>query len=169
MKKYILLFFLLSLLPCLSTACSDDDGSSTPNLTVGKETVDFNSESGSQNVAVTTNVDTWTVKSDKNWCHPSADGKALKISVDESDERYVRKATVTVIAADQTKTITVRQLGYEAAILVDQSSFEVGVIGGEIQFDVTTNVEVAITLPEWITAKPASRAPATVTTPIHIW
>ena len=50
MKKYILLFFLLSLLPCLSTACSDDDGSSTPNLTVGKETVDFNSESGSQNV-----------------------------------------------------------------------------------------------------------------------
>ena len=47
MKKYILLFFLLSLLPCLSTACSDDDGSSTPNLTVGKETVDFNSESGS--------------------------------------------------------------------------------------------------------------------------
>ena len=56
MKKYILLFFLLSLLPCLSTACSDDDGSSTPNLTVGKETVDFNSESGSQNVAVTTNV-----------------------------------------------------------------------------------------------------------------
>ena len=66
MKKYILLFFLLSLLPCLSTACSDDDGSSTPNLTVGKETVDFNSESGSQNVAVTTNVDTWTVKSDKN-------------------------------------------------------------------------------------------------------
>ena len=94
MKKYILLFFLLSLLPCLSTACSDDDGSSTPNLTVGKETVDFNSESGSQNVAVTTNVDIWTVKSDKNWCHPSADGKALKISVDESDERYVRKATV---------------------------------------------------------------------------
>mgnify|MGYP001839472909 CR=1 FL=1 len=90
MKKYILLFFLLSLLPCLSTACSDDDGSSTPNLTVGKETVDFNSESGSQNVAVTTNVDIWTVKSDKNWCHPSADGKALKISVDESDERYVR-------------------------------------------------------------------------------
>lgn len=81
----------------------------------------------------------------------------------------MRKATVTVIAADQTKTITVRQLGYEAAILVDQSSFEVGVIGGEIQFDVTTNVEVAITLPEWITAKPASRAPATVTTPIHIW
>lgn len=165
MKKYILLFFLLSLLPCLSTACSDDDGSSTPNLTVGKETVDFNSESGSQNVAVTTNVDIWTVKSDKNWCHPSADGKALKISVDESDERYVRKATVTVIAADQTKTITVRQLGYEAAILVDQPSFEVGVIGGEIQFNVTTNVEVAITLPEWITAKPASRAPATVTTP----
>ena len=86
---------------------------------------------GSQNVAVTTNVDTWTVKSDKNWCHPSADGKALKISVDESDERYVRKATVTVIAADQTKTITVRQLGYEAAILVDQSSFEVGVIRSE--------------------------------------
>ena len=99
MKKYTLLFFLLSFLPCLSTACSDDDGSSTPNLTVGKETVDFNCESGSQSVVITTNVDTWIVKSDKNWCHPSADGKALKISVDESEERYVRKATVTVIAA----------------------------------------------------------------------
>lgn len=75
MKKYILLFFLLSLLPCLSTACSDDDGSSTPNLTVGKETVDFNSESGSQNVAVTTNVDIWTVKSDKIGAHRLQTGR----------------------------------------------------------------------------------------------
>lgn len=164
MKKYTLFIFLLSLSYCLLTACSDDDGSSTPNLTVGKETVDFKSEAGSQNVSITTNVDAWTAKADKNWCHPSIDGQALRISVDESEERYVREATVTIVAADLVETIKVRQLGYEPAILVDQPSFKVGVIGGEIQFNVTTNVEVEIKIPEWITPKSKTRAPAMVTT-----
>lgn len=164
MRKYTLFIFLLSLSYCLLTACSDDDGSSTPNLTVGKETVDFKSEAGSQNVSITTNVDAWTAKADKNWCHPSIDGQALRISVDESEERYVREATVTIVAADLVKTIKVRQLGYEPAILVDQPSFKVGVIGGEIQFNVTTNVEVEIKIPEWITPKSKTRAPAMVTT-----
>lgn len=163
MKTYTLLFLLLSFPLCLLTACSDEDSPAAPTLNVGKKTVDFSSEEGSQRLAVTTTVDVWTVKADKNWCHPSIDGKALVIAVDESEERYVRQATVTVTAAGLVETISVRQLGYEPAILVDKSNFELGVTGGEVEFNVTTNVQLDIQLPDWIVAKPATRAPATVT------
>ena len=113
---------------------------------------------------ITTNATAWSARSDKNWCHPTVSGKLLKISVDESEERLVREATVSVTADEQLKTIKVRQLGYDAAILIDQQAFEVEVVGGQINFSVTTNVEIEVTLPDWITEKPKSRSPEMVTT-----
>ena len=41
--------------------------------------------------------------------------------------------------------------------------FEVEVIGKEITFNVTTNVEVSAGFPDWITEKAKSRAPEMVT------
>lgn len=163
MKRLFLL--LLSLVPlCLLSACSSDDEISIPTLEVSKTTVDFKSEASEQSVTITTNAASWTTQSDKNWCHPVISGKLLKISVDESEERLVREATVTVTADSQSKTIRVRQLGYDAAILIDEQAFEVDVVGGQINFNVTTNVEVEITLPDWITKKPVTRSPEMVTT-----
>ena len=87
----------------------------------------------------------------------------MKVSVDESEERLVREATITITAEGQKKTVKVRQLGYEAAILIDTNVFEVEVIGKEITFNVTTNVEVSAGFPDWITEKAKSRAPEMVT------
>jgi len=87
----------------------------------------------------------------------------LKVSVDESEERLVREATITITAEGQKKMVKVRQLGYEAAILIDTNVFEVEVIGKEITFNVTTNVEVSAGFPDWITEKAKSRAPEMVT------
>ena len=75
----------------------------------------------------------------------------------------VREATITITAEGQKKTVKVRQLGYEAAILIDTNVFEVEVIGKEITFNVTTNVEVSAGFPDWITEKAKSRAPEMVT------
>lgn len=164
-RRYTLILLALLLPLCSSlTSCSDDDSATVPTLEIGKATVDFKSESGNQNIIIATNIDSWTAKSDKSWCHTTVHGETLNISVDESDERYVREATITVTAADQTKTIKVRQLGYEPAILIDEQTFEVSATGGDIQFSITTNVEVEIKRPDWITTKPKSRALPTVTT-----
>ncbi|MEG2855014.1 M60 family metallopeptidase [Bacteroides sp.] len=164
MKKYLLLI-LITLLPMyLLVACSEDEKLLVSNLTVSKEIVDFNNTAGEQEIAVTTNVDDWVFKSDKAWCRPFANGQTLKISVDESDERLVREATITITAANQTKAVKVRQLGYEPAILVDKQLFSAEAIGGDIQLSITTNVKVDVKLPEWITTAPATRAPEMITT-----
>lgn len=166
MKRILLLLTLL--IPFyLFSACSDDDEVSTPTFEISKTTVDFKSEAGEQSLTITTNAANWTAQSDKSWCHATISGKLLKISVDESNERLVREATVSVTADSQTKTVKVRQLGYEAAILIDEQAFEISVVGSQITFNVTTNVDVEATISAeaatWITTKAKTRAPEMVT------
>ena len=160
-RIYLLLLFLIPL--SLLAACSSDDEIAIATLQISTTTVDFKSEASEQSLTITTNAVAWNAQSDKSWCRPSIVGKLLKISVDQSDERLVREATITITAEGQKKTVKVRQLGYEAAILIDTNVFEVEVIGKEITFNVTTNVEVSAGFPDWITEKAKSRAPEMVT------
>ena len=162
-KKYLIIFFVLIQGAVAFSCASDDEVLEVVDLSVNKEVVDFKSEAGTQNITVSTNAPTWEAKADKNWCTLSVAGKILKVSVDESEERLVREATITITAEGQKKTVKVRQLGYEAAILIDTNVFEVEVIGKEITFNVTTNVEVSAGFPDWITEKAKSRAPEMVT------
>ena len=165
--KYLLLFYVM-MQSCLLASCSStEDYASNPELSCSKETVDFSSEVGNQTITVITNVDDWSAKSDQNWCRFSVNGKLLKIEVDESEERLVREAVLTVTANGLTKTVKVRQLGYEAAILIDKQSFEVPAVGGDISFNVTTNVPIKITSPDWVKEKPKGRAVPMITTEYH--
>lgn len=162
-KRFILV--LLVLMQCIFViSCSSDDEELVGvELSVNKEVVDFAMEAGSQSVTVVTNAPAWNAKADKDWCTLSVAGKILKISVDESPERLVREATITITADSQVKTVKVRQLGWEAAILINPSVFEVEVVGKEITLNVTTNVEVKAEFPDWITEKVKTRAPEMVT------
>lgn len=162
--KRLFLLVLLFIPFCLFSACSSEDELAIPTLKVAMSTVDFSNEAGEQSVAITTTATAWTAQADKNWCHPTVSGKLLKISVDASDERLVREAIISITADAQTETIKVRQLGYEAAILIDEQAFEVTAVGEQIDFKVTTNVEVKVTLPDWIAEKPKTRSPEMVTT-----
>ena len=161
-RIYLLLLFLIPL--SLLAACSSDDEIAIATLEISKTTVDFKSEASEQSLTITTNAVAWTAQSDKSWCRPSIVGKLLKISVDQSDERLVREATVSVTADGLSKTIRVRQLGYEAAILIDQQAFEVPAVGAQIKFAVTTNVEVEPVLSDWIVEAPKTRSAEMVTT-----
>lgn len=161
-RIYLLLIFLVPL--SLLAACTSDDEIAIATLEISKTTVDFKSEASEQSLTITTNATTWATQSDKSWCHPAVAGKLLKISVDQSDERLVREATVTVTADGLSKTIKVRQLGYEAAILIDQQAFEVPVVGAQIKFAVTTNVEVEPVSSAWIVEIPKTRSAEMVTT-----
>lgn len=162
-KKYLISFFVLLQGAVAFSCSSNEEVLEVVDLSVNKEVVDFKNESGTQNITVSTNAPTWEAKADKDWCTLSVAGKILKISVNESEERLVREAIVTITAGGQKKTVKVRQLGYEPAILIDTNAFEVEVIGKEITFNVTTNVEVSAGFPDWITEKAKSRAPEMVT------
>ena len=162
MIRYLYVYIIIQVFFLIG--CSSSEEMSESDLAVNKEVVDFNNKSGSQNVTVITNVGNWTAKADKSWCRLSINGKIIRIEVDESEERLVREALVTVLAGTQTKQIKVRQLGYEAAILIDKQVFDIQAVGGDIEFNVTTNVKVGITLPSWIKEKTATtRAPQMVT------
>lgn len=163
MKIYLLLIFMIPF--SVLAACSDDnDEVATVTLEISKSTIDFKSEASEQSLTITTNAASWTARLDKTWCRPTIAGKLLNISVDQSEERLVREATVTVEADGLSKTIRVRQLGYDAAILIDESAFSVAAAGAKISFSVTTNVEVEAVSSDWIIVAPQTRAAEMVTT-----
>ena len=161
-RIYLLLIFLIPL--SMLAACSSDDEITVATLEVSKTTVDFKSEASEQSLTITTNATTWAARSDKSWCHPVIAGKLLKISVEQSDERLVREAVVSVTADGLSKTIKIRQLGYEAAILIDEQTFEVAAVGAQIKFAVTTNVDVEAVSSDWIVVTPKTRVAEMVTT-----
>lgn len=97
-KKYLIIFFVLVQGAVAFSCASDDEVLEVVDLSVNKEVVDFKSEAGTQNITVSTNAPTWEAKADKNWCTLSVAGKILKVSVDESEERLVREATITITA-----------------------------------------------------------------------
>ncbi|WP_308746166.1 M60 family metallopeptidase [uncultured Bacteroides sp.] len=162
-KKCLFVFFILIHWAVAFSCTSDDEALEVVELSVNKEVVDFKCEAGTQNITVSTNAPIWEATADKSWCTLSVAGKVLRIFVDESEERLVREAVITITAEGLKKTVKVRQLGYEPAILIDTNVFEVEVIGKEIAFNVTANVEVSAGVPDWIVEKVKSRAPEMVT------
>ena len=167
-KKCLFVFFILIHWAVAFSCTSDDEALEVVELSVNKEVVDFKCEAGTQNITVSTNAPIWEATADKSWCTLSVAGKVLKIFVDESEERLVREAVITITAEGLKKTVKVRQLGYEPAILIDTNVFEVEVIGKEIAFNVTANVEVSAGVPDWIVEKVKSRAPEMVTS-THVY
>ena len=82
----------------------------------------------------------------------------LKISVDLNDDTEIRQAVLTVKSGGAEAKINVRQLGTDPAILVDRDIFSLPSIGGNLDFEITTNVKLDVKLPDWITPPNEARA-----------
>ena len=92
--------------------------------------------------------------------------KGLQLAVEESQEAEIRTATVKVGAGSDEYLITVRQLGYGPAILVNDLA--VPAAGGTVQLEITANIPYHIGRPmisaedeaDWIerTSTPVTRA-----------
>lgn len=159
MKKQLILLMLATAMALLLPACAPKEEKEEPTLEIGQAAVDFKKEAAAQDIAVKTNVEQWSAKSDQSWCTTEADRATLKVSVTAHDGEMPREATITVTAHTLKKAVKVRQLGIEPAILISRQLFTVPTAGGEITFDVTANIPVTVTLPAWMKEKPAkSRA-----------
>ncbi|MCH5334686.1 MAG: M60 family metallopeptidase [Alistipes sp.] len=91
----------------------------------------------------------WKIESsDESWCKLSKSYdniKGLKLAVEESEETEIRTATMKVRGGNTEYTITVRQLGYGPAILV--SDLSVPAAGGEVELEITSNIEYVVGAP----------------------
>ena len=129
------------------------------NPTKLPDRVDFESKGHSKNISLGTlkNVK-FTITSNKNWCRAVQQGNTLKISVDLNDDTEIRQAVLTVRSGGAEAKINIRQLGTDPAILVDHDIFSLPSIGGNLDFEITTNVKLDVKLPDWITPPNEARA-----------
>ena len=145
MKK-ILFILLCSLF--LFTACSDDDERSetAPYLRIPEiaQSLHYLKDVQRENIKIETNCEDWTITSDKDWCDAhriSSNPQMFRLALDENNELNLREAKLTLKASGITKTITVKQLGTQPAILVSPEKLDnLSDTKNNYELVITTNV-----------------------------
>ena len=168
MKKVL---FMLAMLTCIFTSCSDGGSDSPVNPTPKPEevkaeiTIDssivtnglsFGVAEGEQSVSFSANTN-WTLTiasttSGSTWCKASATsgskGSAnVKFTVDENTDYEDRSVSVTIKAGTASKTFTITQKGADA-LLVTTKKYEVAQEGGKIEVEVKANIDYQLVISE---------------------
>lgn len=171
MKRVHPSFFLAIFLSTfvILTACSEKTENIPPFLEVGSKAVSFSNTSSSRDITVKCHTDDWTATVSggaASWLRATPQNGLLHISADENSNLSVRTGEIKVTAGNLSETITVEQLGKEPAILLSPESFSLSADGGNIELEVTSNIEYEIIIPDeavWIKTKPSARSGEMVT------
>lgn len=136
---------------------------STPYMNIiidGEETNGLLIETGvgtTRTIDVSTNV-SWTVSSDKSWCHANAsnDGKQIHVTVDDNPNLTSRSAKLTVTSDVITKQVEVIQVG--ANIVVSPETLNFDCSGGKYTIAVNADLPWSATATgsSWLTISPSS-------------
>lgn len=170
MTTHYLLTFILAL---ASFSCSPDKSQNlVPDfIELNVSSVDFKSPEANRDIKLETNNSNIEISIPAQgavWCSAKVikDTKSLlRISVGENGDREIRETTITLKAGTAKAEVVVKQLGQEAAILISPDIFSVNSEGGAIDFEITTNVEVEVQLPEWVQILPKTYSDEMVSTP----
>lgn len=149
--------FLLVLCVWLSfSSCGEEETNTPPFLNIEHKALDFNTPAASIEISVQSNLQSLesTVREDgKAWCSANilnGSSSKLKIDILENTDLGVRETEIVVKAGSLSETIKIRQLGKEAAILVNPGTFSLTSISETIHFTVTANTAFTIQTPDWI-------------------
>lgn len=151
------------------TACSEKTENIPPFLEVGNKTVSFNNSPSSRDVTVKCHTDDWTATVSgeaSTWLKATSQKGLLRISADENTNLTVRTGEIRVTAGNLSETVTVEQLGKEPAILLSAEAFSLSADGGNIELEITSNIEYDILIPDetpWVKVKPTTRSGEMVT------
>lgn len=109
MKKFVLLW-ICALGVCL-VGCSDDDTPEQlpdPELTLAPDApIAFPAKGGNVEIAVTTNMETWSAVSDQEWCKVAASAGKFTVSAVENETLApMPAATVTVTASTGERSVS---------------------------------------------------------------
>lgn len=159
MKKQ-LLYLLLGIVATSFTACSDNSYTSRLKELI-IEDMTFTSGQSSKTVSFRhEDLSNYECKSSEEWCEAAFDvaGSKLTVSVKANETYDPRTATITL--ADRlnnaTRTFTVTQ-DQANSIILDESSFEVPMEGGNVEVKLKSNVKYEVVIPsdcDWISLAP---------------
>lgn len=156
----ILSVFLLS-------NCTDNE-ESIPLFLEVTSSVTFNASGESKEVTVSTNATDWSFNLDdvtSEWVKvtkvSSGDSNKLLITVESNLNNSKRSSLIRLSGGGINKQIRIEQLGSDNAILISESRITVPALGGDIMFEVTSNIEYEIIIPDsvsWIIPIDESKA-----------
>ena len=167
MNKYSLLSLILVFANLFCYSCSEKQMDSF--IKINKTKIDFGNMAESFAIPISTNIEGLQVMTKDNWCHAAIKNSKLEINVEENPGRFVRETQISISGENQKTDLTIRQLGYEPVILVDEQYVEMGAVGGKVTLSVTTNIDVKVVLPNWIKEQNVSTRAASLVTKEHVF
>lgn len=126
-----------------------------PKIVVSPASLSFDLAGGTQDVQVTTNVDTWTpaVSVGSDWCKVSSEGNTLSVEVYPNLAKDMREAMITITgtnsSATTVTTLKVVQMGSDPVLTVSEASAFTAE-GGTQTLLVTTNRD------SWVATVPST-------------
>lgn len=125
------------------------------------------SQEGETATVTFTSTDSWTIDVNEgraaSWCSvtPTSGNKGtntLTIKTTANDTYDERNAKITIKAGATTQTLVITQKQKDA-IIVAQNEYTIDAVGGDLKFEVNTNVDLKIeTSADWIKQNTESRA-----------
>lgn len=129
-------------------------------LIVSKKDIVVSDEGGDVEFVIQTNVEFTVSKPDVSWLREvttrGLTSHTLRYEVDPNTSYDSREAKIVVTNRkdNTTETITITQAQKDAIVLA-KSEYELGTEGGELDFDIQTNVDITVTISDnaklWIT------------------
>ncbi len=149
MKKFFYTLFAIMAI----VACSESDVDVSPLIRVEETESSLILESyvASKTVSFYTNRD-WTATTDTEWLEVyPASGNAgnvdIKITADKNETYESRTASVKINIEGAVQEFSITQMQRDA-IVVAQSEYEIGVNGGALDFELQTNVDLTVIIPD---------------------
>ena len=141
MKK--ILYCIVSL--ALLAACKPE-----PTLEVGKSSLSFGAEGGTESVTVSANYSWTAIPSDGSWIYVqyTEGSETLTIRAGQNRSADARSGSVTVTSEGLSKTISVSQSQLDQLVLKDGDSYELDPSAQQLVIQLSANVTPAATVKE---------------------
>lgn len=153
MKTYVSRIVFPLLLVFLVCSCEKET-----ILSVSRSSIEFSQDGGQQTIQIQTNK-AWNCTSSQSWCKVSpasgAGDASVSITCDANPDYSERSCTITVTAAELTKTITVTQIS-QNGLIITQTEYALSNEAQQISVSIQANVSFSFTIEgsaqEWIKA-----------------
>lgn len=153
MKTYVSRIVFPLLLVFLVCSCEKET-----ILSVSQSSIEFSQDGGQQTIQIQTNK-AWNCTSSQSWCKVSpasgAGDASVSITCDANPDYSERSCTITVTAAELTKTITVTQIS-QNGLIITQTEYALSNEAQQISVSIQANVSFSFTIEgsaqEWIKA-----------------
>ncbi len=132
---FLFLVFASVLGACQRSVILEPD---TLNLSVNG-LITFDSESQTEDIAVTTNQTSWTFVKSAEWMTVTQTKTGLTITVDANPSVETRSAELLIISGEAREKIRIEQLGLNVIISTDKNEIQTNQWGGKFTLDVNSN------------------------------